>query len=165
MKVIPSSMPSIDTVSSIRLACVELSSRVIPQFRDVILWQRFKTALQDASGQDHHFLLGLLLRDVNATLVLFPGDGLNLHPSSVDAVAAVSGAWVYDKYIEFLVSPASGKMDGDISAALFVRRDAPFVILVLGFKASLELRKVSVADTQTPLCCGRLLHGSHVDVI
>jgi hypothetical protein len=130
-----------------------MSSRVIPQIRDVILWKRIKIALQKASGYNHYFLLGLLLGDANATLVLFPGDGFDLTAT----VATV--AWFHNKYVEFLVSAGSSKADGDVATLALVRdRDTPFVILILRLETGFEVLIVNVADTQTPRCCGRILH-------
>jgi len=80
---------------------------MIPQIRHVILWKRFKTALQKASGYNHYLLLSLLLRDANSTLVLFPGDSFDLHTTA----AAATVAWLHNKYVEFLARPASSKED------------------------------------------------------
>ncbi|KAJ5647202.1 hypothetical protein N7490_003574 [Penicillium lividum] len=113
---------------------------MIPQIRDIILRKRIKLTLQQASGYYDYFLLGLLLRDANSTLVLFPDDGINLHTT-----AAV--AWLHNKYVEFLARPTSRNVDRNIVTLVLIRdQDSPFVILILRFKAGSEFLEVGITD-------------------
>lgn len=132
-----------------------LSSGMVPQIRDVVLWERIKIALQEASGYNNYCFFGLLLRDANSTLVLFPVDGSDPHTTTTTtAAAAATVAWLHMENVEFITRQASSKVDGDVAALTLIRdRDAPFIILILRFEPGFELLKVGVAVLRPQLLC------------
>lgn len=111
---------------------------------------------KDKSANNHRLLLSQLLRSAKSTPILIPRDGFDFHTT-----AAV--AWLYSKYEELCLGPVSADMDRYAAALIQIHgRNDPFVVGISRLETGFELLEVRVADTQTPRCCRRVLHG--VDV-
>lgn len=85
---------------------------MISQKRHVIIWKRIKIATKQGSRENHGFLLALLFRNVNSTIVLFQDDGLDFHTTT-------AVAWFNRKYVVCLSCPASTKRATKTTHLLF----------------------------------------------